>query len=174
MVRGVFRGEIQPFPSCKGTFRLEKFLQCVPQGNISPRPSIHCQRVGLHHTLVLAKHLLDAWKTILVPVLRKWKSTFDGSSSNLLAPIPSDSSSELVSELDCLSGPGFIITYLYLRVHPNIHEEFIKCLEFLVSWRNHILQLHKLTSYVVHCFKNAAQNSLPFAPTVTVREDDWL
>ena len=31
-----------------------------------------------------------------------------------------------------------------------------------------------MTADVVQCFKNAAQNSLPFASTVTVRDDDWL
>ena len=59
---GVFSGDIKPLPSCKGKFRLEMSLHCVPQGNISPQPSIHCQRV------------------------------------------------------DILSGLGFIITYLYLKV----------------------------------------------------------
>ena len=63
---------------------------------------------------VRRNHLLVAWKAILVPVLRKWKPTFYGSSSNLLAPIPSDSSSELVSEFDIHSGPGFFLaTYIW-------------------------------------------------------------
>ena len=48
-----FIGEIQPLPPSQGTFGLENPLQCVPQGNISPGPSIHCQWIWGHHTPVL-------------------------------------------------------------------------------------------------------------------------